>query len=237
MGFGKLMQRAIVKAEAHHLQNFKSPCTQAVIQRGPHGTTLYAGGGHDQVKAHQHKDGSVDVTVNGETHHFSAEEARSLTIDLGSGNDTFTATGVPAGANGFTVRGQAGNDTMNGSCGADDLQGGAGNDTINAGAGNDTVDGGAGADHILGGSGNDTLAGGAGNDYVAGQGGNDTVTGGIPGVDYVISKESDVVLQGGGQSQAANSPINNDYCCDCIQGGGHSQFPSSPSDWFSAVNC
>ena len=171
-------------ATDHHLQNFQSNKQQAIVTRNAHGTTIHAGGGNDQVRAHQNRDGSVDVFINGERHHFSAEEARSLTIDLGSGNDTFTATGVPPGANGFTVKGQAGNDTLNGSHGADNLDGGEGNDNINAGYGNDTVTGGGGNDYINAGHGNDTVHGGAGNDYILGGAGNDTLMGGL-GDDYV----------------------------------------------------
>lgn len=91
-----------------------------------------------------------------------------LVVNMGGGNDFFSATGNLAALISITVDGGAGDDTILGSNGADLLIGGdgddfidgqQGNDTILLGAGNDTFqwDPGDGSDLVDGGSGFDTM--------------------------------------------------------------------------------
>ncbi|MBI5259395.1 MAG: calcium-binding protein [Burkholderiales bacterium] len=82
------------------------------------------------------------------------------------GNDSLTATTLPAGVIRLTLDGGAGNDTLLGSQGADTLIGGDGNDFIFGDNGDDTAFLGAGDDVFQWdpGDGNDTLEGQAGSD-------------------------------------------------------------------------
>ena len=89
-----------------------------------------------------------------------------LVVNMGAGNDTFTATGDLASLIGITVDGGAGNDTINGGNGADTLIGGDGNDFIDGNGGFDTASLGAGDDVFRWdpGDGSDKVDGGTGFD-------------------------------------------------------------------------
>ena len=91
-----------------------------------------------------------------------------LDLDMGGGNDSFSATGNLAALISITVDGGAGDDTILGSNGADVLLGGDGNDFIDGQQGNDTA--------FLG-AGDDTFQWdpGDGSDTVEGQDGTDTM--------------------------------------------------------------
>jgi Ca2+-binding RTX toxin-like protein len=118
-------------------------------------------------------DGTVDQQVD-----RSAFD--SLNVQLGNGNDHFTATGVTVPRS-STIDGGNGDDSIVGT-GSDDLVfGGNGNDTINSAGGNDTVDAGAGNDFVIGGVGHDTATLDDGDDvfrWDPGEG-SDDVDGGI----------------------------------------------------------
>jgi len=131
---------------------------QATITRGPDGTTVSATDGDDDVYMTENADGSVTVTINGEKHEFTAEEARTLIIDAGDGNDLVRING----SIGVTVNGGDGNDMLLGGDGNDTLNGGIGNDVLDGGDGNDQMTGGDGYDYLRGGHGNDTMHGGNG---------------------------------------------------------------------------
>ena len=92
----------------------------------------------------------------------------NLVVNMGGGNDSFSATGNLAALIKITVDGGAGNDTILGSNGIDLLKGGTGNDFIDGQQGNDVA--------FLG-SGNDTFQWdpGDGSDTVEGQAGADTM--------------------------------------------------------------
>ncbi len=98
---------------------------------------------------------------------------RLIVRSLG-GNDTLTATALPAGVVKLTLDGGAGNDTINGSQGADTLIGEAGNDFVNGDNGDDVAMLGAGDDTFVWnpGDGNDTIEGGAGTDRLLFNGAN-----------------------------------------------------------------
>jgi Ca2+-binding RTX toxin-like protein len=92
----------------------------------------------------------------------------NLTLNMGGGNDSFSATGDLASLVRLTVDGGAGNDTINGGNGDDTLIGGDGNDFIDGNAGKDVAmlgagddvfrwDAGDGSDHVDGGTGSDEL--------------------------------------------------------------------------------
>jgi hypothetical protein len=97
----------------------------------------------------------LNLTLNGVTNSFYADDLASITVKAGDGNDVITA--------GTVTRSMR-------------LDGGAGDDSITGGSGNDTLIGGKGNDVLTGGAGNDLLTGGAGtNTFYAGDGVADTL--------------------------------------------------------------
>ena len=116
------------------------------------------------------------LTANGDRVRFDRLDPAPFSIDMGTiekvvlnmggGNDTFSATGNLAALVSVTVDGGAGDDTILGSNGADTLLGGDGNDFIDGQQGNDAA--------FLG-AGDDTFQWdpGDGSDMVEGQDGTD----------------------------------------------------------------
>jgi Ca2+-binding RTX toxin-like protein len=92
----------------------------------------------------------------------------TLVVNALGGNDTITATTLPAGVVKLTVDGGTGNDAIFGSQGADVFLGGAGDDTIFGDNGNDVAFLGADNDIFI-------WDPGDGNDVVEGQAGTDTL--------------------------------------------------------------
>jgi len=169
----------------------------------PTKVVIDAGCGNDNIHIHTNRNGSVVVTVNGESHYFSAAEARNLEVRGGRGNDTITSSGEQSpfskkfcGETKLTIDGGRGNDVILGGAGAETIRGGRGNDVIFGGAGNDTISGGRGADVILAGSGADKVDGGSGNDYIHGGRGNDTLLGNR-GRDHLVGGAGNDYLNGG----------------------------------------
>jgi Ca2+-binding RTX toxin-like protein len=174
-------------------------------------TVIDAGKGNDVINIHTNPNGSVDVTINGEKHSFSAAEAKNLEVRGGKGNDTIVCTGeaddisfcgFSLGDNNpnLTIDGGKGDDFIMGSCGDDVIKGGRGNDVIMGCDGNDQIQGGRGSDFIMGGHGNDQIHGGRGNDFVHGGDGNDKVYG-DKGRDNVYGGQGKDWVQGGSKEQ------------------------------------
>jgi Ca2+-binding RTX toxin-like protein len=92
--------------------------------------------------------------------------SEQLVLNMGGGNDSFSATGNLAALIGITVDGGAGNDTILGSNGIDTMLGGTGNDFIDGQQGNDVAFLGAGNDVFQWdpGDGSDIVEGQAGTD-------------------------------------------------------------------------
>jgi Ca2+-binding RTX toxin-like protein len=91
-----------------------------------------------------------------------------LVINALGGDDTISASALPAGVVKLTLDAGAGNDTVLGSQGADTILGGDGNDFVLGDNGNDVALLGAGDDVFQWepGDGNDTIEGGAGSDML-----------------------------------------------------------------------
>jgi Ca2+-binding RTX toxin-like protein len=125
------------------------------------------------------------VTANGERVRIDRLDAAApaaidagtmerLLLDLGRGDDRFSATGNIAALVQLSVDGGAGNDTILGGNGTDVLIGGEGDDTIDGNQGNDSIYLGAGDDRFVWspGDGSDVVEGGAGTDTLALDGSN-----------------------------------------------------------------
>jgi hypothetical protein len=110
-------------------------------------------------------------------------DAVTLEVELGGGDDVFTAAPWDDVQPRIEADGGAGNDTIYGTINADEINGGAGNDKLFGLDDGDDIDGGDGADLIVGGAGSDSLVGGAGSDRFYGDDqrptggwGDDTIT-------------------------------------------------------------
>jgi len=162
-------------------------------------------------------DGTRTVTTTRRT--IDATKLRSISADLGAGNDSllvggtfrFRPTSVPA-----TVNGGDGNDNIVTGAGNDTVNGGAGRDYILTGGGNDTVDAGADNDSVSAGAGNDTVSGGAGNDRLSGDGGDDTLNGN-DGRDLLVGGRGADTLNGGAGNDHLNAVDFDDE--DTVDGG------------------
>jgi len=138
--------------------------------------------------------------------------------------DGAVLTAADIEAQGFTVRGSEGNDTMQASFGLNmNLYGLGGNDTLRGASMNDRLYGGDGNDTLFGWNGDDTLSGDAGNDSLWGGKGNDTYLFGRGSGNDVITHDdpvtddfyNDTIILGAGLTQDAveilgGGPYNTD---------------------------
>jgi len=150
------------------------------------------------------------VRDKGHEYRFDPTRIKRIRVELGTGDDEviFSIVNPPADSGWTpatrklpidipaTVRGGAGNDSMNGSNAGSLLDGGAGNDGLYALNGNDTLLGGDGDDRLDGMAGNDVLRGGAGRDLLMGREGDDVLQG-DGGNDTLYGSEGDDRLEGG----------------------------------------
>ena len=100
---------------------------------------------------------------------IDAGTMETVLVQLGGGDDRFTATGNVGALVQLTVDGGAGHDVIGGGNGTDVLIGGDGDDTIDGNQGNDSIYLGAGDDRFVWspGDGSDVIEGGAGSDTMA----------------------------------------------------------------------
>jgi Ca2+-binding RTX toxin-like protein len=156
--------------------------------------TINAGSGNDVINTVDDSDPDDDVTINA-----TVVDSEGFTINVGAGDDTLDVSGATFDINGtLTVDLGSGNDTYTGNSVAENITGGSGADHIVAGAGDDVITGGAGVDHIEGGDGDDVitdtdspgvLLGGAGDDVITGLDGVVQVDGGAD-TDILFGVES-----------------------------------------------
>jgi Ca2+-binding RTX toxin-like protein len=150
------------------------------------GTDLMEGGdGNDTAEVNGGNGAEVfTLTANGSRVRFDRLSPAPFSLDIGTtenfvlnmggGDDVFTAGNGLANLINLTVDGGDGNDTITGGDGNDTLIGGAGNDTIIGGRGNDLLFGGTGDDTFVWnpGDGSDTVDGGDGFDTLLFNGAN-----------------------------------------------------------------
>src|SRR5260221_270892 len=101
----------------------------------------------------------------------------SATLTVGADHETITATGLNVAATAFFANGVttaqqfnlliSGNDSITGALAdGQTIFGGAGHDSILGGGSNDSIDGGSGNDNLVSGGDGTTLVGGTGNDFI-----------------------------------------------------------------------
>jgi len=146
---------------------------------------LTTGGDNDRVGVSQRDDGTLDVTVNGQSYAVRVADGQELTIRTGAGDDVIeVASNVTVNIVADTGEGDdkidiagSGDNRIDAGDGNDsvDLSGATGRNDVFGGSGDDVIQGGSGVDVIYGGDGDDTIDGGAGRNYLEGGAGNDTI--------------------------------------------------------------
>jgi Ca2+-binding RTX toxin-like protein len=173
------------------------------------------GTGNDQVRVSQRSDGTVEVSVNGETYDVDMAQRQELTLRVGAGDDLVeVAPNVRV------------NIVVDGGSGDDSITTGAGNDRIDGGAGNDTISSGDGRDDVFGNTGNDTVDAGAGDDVVHGGDGNDTITAGT-GTNFIEGGAGDDVIVASQGQNMVSAGTGNDRV---TSGGDNSVYLGSGTD-------
>lgn len=184
---------------------------------------ISTGGEADVVHVSQRKDGSLDVTVNGQSTNIVLEDGQELAIRTGGGDDKVTVEAnvevnvdidsgdgddviIALGSGNDRISAGGGDDTITVAEGGNYVDGGRGDDTIVATGGSSAVYGGYGDDTIIV-TGNDNyIDAGRGNDKVTVNGdanvigagrGNDTITSNGDNTIYTGRGGSDVQIHGG----------------------------------------
>jgi Ca2+-binding RTX toxin-like protein len=125
--------------------------------------TINGSGGADNiVLAKPHT--VITVTEGSSTSGFRSDKVKKILVNLGGGNDKFTASSFSY--LGITINGGSGKDTVTGGGGADIISGGGDNDSIHGGNGNDKIYGNDGSDRIYDDADKDSCYGGSGNDSI-----------------------------------------------------------------------
>ena len=143
---------------------------------------------------------------------------RLLTVDLGSGNDTFDGSAIDEPDIRIVVDGGNNRDSLVGGPGTDILQGGTRNDTIDGRGGDDVIYGGDGNDSLLGGNDDDTLFGEAGRDILEGGSGRDSLDGG-DAADTIDGGDDDDLITGGDGDDSLSGGAGYSSGDDSILGG------------------
>jgi len=145
------------------------------------------GAGDDEVGVSQRDDGTLDVSINGESYEVRLAEGQELTLRTGAGNDTIqVASNVKvnviadagAGDNQLDIAGDGDNRISSGD-GDDTIRvSGSGRNDIHTTGGTNEIFGGSGVNVIYGGDGSDTIHAGSGTNYIEGGRGDDVIHGG-----------------------------------------------------------
>ncbi len=177
--------------------------------------------------------GAISVSGNGSSQSFSG--LKTVTANVGTGNNSVTFTNVNEDV---TITGGSGNNTL-------DLRGvhvdpvitlGDGNNiiygaasatTITLGRGNNTIYGGAGAMTIVAGDGNNTIVGGDGNDVITVGVGNNTIWGGAGNETITAGGGTNTIWGGLGNNTIS---IVNGNGNNVIFGNGPGGAPTGPAN-------
>lgn len=152
----------------------------------------------------------------------------TMEVNLGGGDDKFTADPYSDVQPRIVADGGDGNDVIHGSVNSDDLEGGAGEDQLYGGEDVDNLKGGDGNDHLIGAGGDDALEGGSGLDSLNGDEigefptwGNDVIVSALDFTPAFTGFYQDLVDCGPGTADAAvvdaiDEPYPN---CENLSGG------------------
>ncbi|MGH9212609.1 MAG: M91 family zinc metallopeptidase [Acidimicrobiales bacterium] len=152
-----------------------------------------SGSGDDDIEVIPLGGDRVMIVVNGEEQILEGDAARNITVRGNAGNDTIDGVGLFLGLLPLAAPGAL---TLDGGAGNDRIRGGRGNQLVRGDRGDDEIDGGHGDDILLGGAGDDILRGGSGNDLLDGGAGGDTVHGDT-GDDTILGRAGDDTIDGG----------------------------------------
>lgn len=188
---------------------------------------IQTGSDDDEVHVSQREDGSLDVTVNGQTTNVVLEEGQELAIRTGDGNDNVTVEAnvevnveidsgdgddviTALGSGNDRIKAGDGDDiimvTGGGPDGGDYVDGGRGDDTIIATGGSNVIYGGYGDDTIIvsgdlnyvdAGRGDDNVTVSGNTNVIGGGRGNDTITSNGDNTIYTGRGRDDVRIHGG----------------------------------------
>jgi Ca2+-binding RTX toxin-like protein len=191
------------------------------LSGGAGSDALNGGGGDDTLDG----EASIDTMVGGSGNDtYYVDDAHDIVAEqLNEGSDTVRvrvndytlAANVEVGlidiAAGFTLNGNALNNTLVGNSSDDVLLGFAGDDALHGGAGNDILNGGTGSDGMVGGAGDDTYYLDTLGDTISelGGGGIDTVWAMIGGYTLTTDVEKGVVAVAAGLALTGNA-LNNE---------------------------
>ncbi|MBQ7568848.1 hypothetical protein IJT17_08595, partial [bacterium] len=189
----------------------------------------------DHISIAQRDDGGLDVSINGQTQSFSAEQSAKLVIDGGQGDDTIIADSsvkarlfITGGQGNDTIIGGSGDDFIIDSYGRNTISGQAGNDSIISSgldlpqaqpASSNALAGGIllgceGNDYIEGSGANDYIDGGEGNNVLYGLDGNDTIKAGS-GRNYIDGgRGDDTIANAGAQGMLFGGQGNDSIISD-----------------------
>ena len=194
--------KEIVRGQLHQGEQATVTREQTIVEYSPwqqavsnDQVVFTTGEGDDNVQIDQRDDGTLDISVNGETYEVRLAQGQELTLRTGAGNDVIEATPnvtvnmvVDAGAGDDRIVTGSGDDRVDGGSGDDyiasaggrnDLFGNSGNDEIHGGGHVDIIHGGDGDDVLHAGTGTNFVEGGAGNDVIHGAGGEDIISAGL----------------------------------------------------------
>ncbi len=233
----------------------------AIADKGDHDsvdlseyTVLKAKGGSNSIEISKAEHDGLTVRVDGQEHTFTAEEAKKLIIDGGSGDDSIIADRDVVRS--LHIVGGKGNDSIRGGGGNDLIFDNYGSNSINAGAGDDKIianhldyeddqvveDSNKGffgrlfdklfgdpeytGNNINGGGGNDYIEGGFGDDYINGGAGNDVIYG-LDGSDVINAGRGRDYVDGGLGDDTINAGSGNDMV---FGGKGNDQINASSGE-------
>lgn len=164
------------------------------------------GSADDDVQVTNNDDGTLGVSINGQSYDVEMADGQQLTFRTGDGNDAITVASdvkvnvvIDSGDGDDTIQTGAGDATIFAGDGDDTISTGSGNNYVEAGNGDDVVNGGSGYNVIYGGDGNDQLNGGDGGNYISGGKGADQIVGGT-GEDILSGGRGDDRIQSNGTS-------------------------------------
>lgn len=171
---------------------------------------IRTGGEDDVVHVSQREDGSLDVTVNGQSTNIVLEDGQELAIRTGGGDDKVTVeSNVEVN---IDVDSGDGDDVIVAlGSGNDRIEAGNGDDTITVAEGGNYVDGGRGDDTIIATGGDSAVYGGYGEDTIIVTGDNNYIDAGRGNDNVTVTGDTNVIGGGRGNDTITSNGDNTIY--------------------------